>query len=323
MCAAGGCLDARVERRVTRSDHALLASPALHVVFCGTGSGAPDPRRAGPCTAIVAGGRVYLIDVGAGAWETADLARVPIEALRAVFLTKLLAEDFADLGEALRRSWLVGRAWRVSVHGPPGTGRVVAGLAAAHEADTRLRLAHHDPAILQPDAAGADAHEFALPGDGQASLVLAEDGLRVTAFAVGARGDASVAYRVDYRGRSVVVAGHARHHPGLAAFAHGADVLIHEATSHRMIELGIAAMHRLGLERSAHLWREMLRTHATPIEAAEVARQAGAKRLVLSRIMPPLQGTLDERIFLSGVRAVFPDSVLARDGLRIRLDPAD
>jgi ribonuclease Z len=322
-CLAACALDARIERRVTRSDRSLLESPALHVVFCGSGSGAPDPGRAGPCVAIVAAGRFYLIDVGAGAWETADLIGLPVESLRGVFLTKLLADDVADLDETITRSWLVGRAWRLPVYGPTGTRRVVDGVMAAREADTTLRLAHHDAAVLEPDVAGADAREFATPAGADPVVVLDEAGVRVTAFAVGGGGDASVGYRVDYRGRSVVVAGHSRGHPNVVAHARGADLLVHEATSHRMVEIGIEAMHRLRMERSGRLWQEMLRTHATPVEAAEAARRAGVKRLILSRIMPPLTGALDELIFLDGVRAVFPRCTLARDGMRIRLDPVD
>ena len=36
----------------------------LHVALCGTGSPFPDPTRAGPCTAIIAGERLFVVDAG-------------------------------------------------------------------------------------------------------------------------------------------------------------------------------------------------------------------------------------------------------------------
>lgn len=38
----------------------------LHVFVCGAGSPIPDPKRSGPCVAVVAGERLYLVDVGSG-----------------------------------------------------------------------------------------------------------------------------------------------------------------------------------------------------------------------------------------------------------------
>ena len=39
----------------------------LHLALCGTGSPFPDPSRAGPCSAIIAGKRIFLVDAGEGA----------------------------------------------------------------------------------------------------------------------------------------------------------------------------------------------------------------------------------------------------------------
>jgi len=44
----------------------FLSDKNLHVFFCGTGSPMPDLTRAGACLAIIAGGRVVVIDAGPG-----------------------------------------------------------------------------------------------------------------------------------------------------------------------------------------------------------------------------------------------------------------
>ena len=42
----------------------------LHVAVVGSGSPLPDVKRRSPCAAIIAGGKVYVIDAGEGASET-------------------------------------------------------------------------------------------------------------------------------------------------------------------------------------------------------------------------------------------------------------
>ena len=49
------------------SDTIATLPDGLHAGLCGTGSPYPDPTRAGPCTAIVAGRRLFIVDVGRGA----------------------------------------------------------------------------------------------------------------------------------------------------------------------------------------------------------------------------------------------------------------
>ncbi|MEQ9316857.1 MAG: MBL fold metallo-hydrolase, partial [Henriciella sp.] len=54
-----------VEKQVGRNAAADLG-PGLHVITVGTGSPLPDPARVGPMTVIVADGRVFVFDAGAG-----------------------------------------------------------------------------------------------------------------------------------------------------------------------------------------------------------------------------------------------------------------
>lgn len=319
---ATGCVDARLRAQFTKPDRALLASPAMHLVLCGTGGAIADQRRAGACSAIVAGGRVVVVDVGPGAWEGVDAARLPLDAVDAVFLTTFLADNISDLGEVMIRGWIAGRPRPLTVHGPPGTAALVAAFGDVYRSDAVMRASRHDSELLQPRHAGAVAREFTFePPDG-AAVVFDERGLRVTAFSVGTVGGVpSVGYRFDYRGRSIVVAGHANGHPNVAAFAAGADVLVHECANPRMVARGVRAMRKVGGERLARLTHEMLKGHASPATVATIARDARVGRLVVARAYPPPNDPLMRWAFLRDARSIFPATVLGEDGMRFRLDP--
>jgi ribonuclease Z len=60
--------------------------------------------------------------------------------------------------------------------------------------------------------------------------------------------------------------------------------------------------------------------HTTPVEAGEVARDAGVHTLVFTHMVPAPPNWLLERRFLSGVEDVFPGEIVAgRDGMRFTL----
>jgi ribonuclease Z len=319
--AAAGCVEGRLRAEFLRPDTALLSSPAMHLVLCGTGTGIADPHRAGPCTAVIAGGRVFIVDLGPGGSKGADLTGVPLAALHAVLLTTFLNEDLADLGEGMTRSWIAGRSAPLLVYGPPGTRDVVGDVVALHRRDVAMRMAHHDAQVLHAELAGAEAREFAIAPDG-ATVVLDEDGLRITAFSVDVIGGvAVVGYRFDYRGRAIVIGGHAKPSATLAHWSAGADILVHEAAPPAMIARGIETMNELGRTRIANFSHEMLQSHASPIEIAQVARDAGVGQVVFSRLYPPPNSLVERWAFLRGVRAIFPNAILGEDGMRFRLDP--
>lgn len=320
--SVAGCVGHRLEAELTRADAGLLESPGLHLVLCGTGTGLVNAHRAGPCTAIVAAGQLFLVDIGPGAWRTADLIGLPIAHLRGIFLTKLLADDIGDLGEAMTRSWIAGREERLAVYGPSGTRRLVESINATYEVDVSMRLVRHRATNLRPALAGADPSEFALDAPDGSVVVLERDGLRVTAFSVGSIGSAvSVGYRFDYRDRTIVIAGHSHGHPNVIRFAAGADVLVHEATHHGMLDYAAQKMKRLGLSRVEVFTQEMMANNADPIEVAEVAKAADVGMLLLTPLTPPPNDALMRWLFLDGARAVFPRVTLGEDGMRFYFEP--
>jgi len=323
--ALAGCdrmIDRQIERTITANDRSILQSPDLHVVLCGTGSPLPDAERAGACTAVLAGGEFVLVDTGPGSWETVALAGLPTGDLSAVLLTHFHSDHIGDLGEAITQSWIAGRQRPLDVFGPAGTSRVVDGFAQAYAADAQYRNVHHGEQYLPAAGAHAVGHDVALSDAADAdALVFDRNGLRVTMFRV--HHDPvvpAVGYRFDYGGRSVVVSGDTAKNANLAAHAKSADLLIHEALLPEMMERVARVAERNDRQRLAKLARDTMSYHTTPVEAAEIARDAGVATLVFTHEVPGPRNLILRRMFLAGVPEVFSGEViLGEDGMRFTL----
>ena len=323
-----GCdrlLDLQVEPSLTRADASVSNSPDLQVVLCGTGAPLADATRAAACTAVIAGGIFVLVDVGPGSWEQVDLANLPIGELDAILLTHFHSDHIGDLGEAITQSWIAGRTRPLDVYGPAGGARILAGRREAYAFDVEYRVRHHKEDWLPREAAFAVAHEIPLPPEDflAAVTVLEHGGLRVTAFRVDhAPVSPAVGYRFDRRGRSVAVSGDTRKSASLIANARGADLLVHEALQPKLTEHAASVARRLGRERIAKLAGDLPGYHTSPREAAEVAREAGVKHLVLSHLVPGPTGALARRLFLDGAGDAFEGEITpGEDGMRFSLAP--
>ena len=291
----------------------------LHVVLCGTGSPLQDPERASACTAIVAGSEFVLIDVGPGSWRKVDLLQLPLANLSAVLLTHFHSDHIGDLGEAITMSWVAGRTKALEVYGPPGVENVVRGFQAAYQLDAGYRTEHHSAEFMP--ALGAKAKGTAVEAG---KTVFERNGLRIVAFAVShAPVEPAYGYRIEYRGRKVVISGDTAKSAELEKQAAGADLLIHDALSKEMI-VGAANMaESLGQQRRAKMARDIVLYHASPVEAAETAAAAKVGTLVLSHIVPVLRNEGQQRLFLKGTAEAFAGKiVLARDGMRFDFEGA-
>ena len=71
----------RVIARNVQTDLLQELPDGLHVALCGAGSPLPDPKRSGPCTAVVAGERLYVVDAGTGGSRESLNVGVPPKAI--------------------------------------------------------------------------------------------------------------------------------------------------------------------------------------------------------------------------------------------------
>ncbi|HSV02748.1 MAG TPA: MBL fold metallo-hydrolase [Phenylobacterium sp.] len=303
------------------------AIDGLRVILCGTSGPLAVRGRAKACVAVETPQGLYIVDIGPEATENLMLWRLPLDRARALFLTHLHSDHIGEVGEFNLQSWVAGRPAALPLIGPAGVEKVAQGFNLAYAPDHGFRKAHHEHGGFRFDLAAGQlaARPIAMPkpsASGLATAVALRDGpLTVTAIKVAHEPvEPAFAYRFDYKGRSVVISGDTRRWPPLAEAAKGADVLIHEAQNAEMTRQLAKLLAAAGAARMSSLMTDTLSYHTTPVEAAEIARMAGAKRLVLYHLTQSGLPFFTPEAFTRGMDAGAPlDWRLGSDGMTIDL----
>ncbi|KRW91030.1 ribonuclease Z [Alicyclobacillus tengchongensis] len=103
-------------------------------------------------------------------------------------------------------------------------------------------------------------------------------------------------------GRIVAILGDTRPCDEAVTLAQSADIIVHEAT-YTAADADLAARHQ----------------HSTAAEAAEIARTAGARKLVLTHVSSRYDSRGEEQL-LADARRIFPNTVLAHDHLSVPVE---
>ena len=294
----------------------------LHLAVCGAGSPMPDAARSGPCLAVIAGSRLFVVDAGSNGARNLMRMGMPMGRVEAVFLTHFHSDHFDGLGEMAMLRWTAAAHQQpLPIHGPPGVEQLVAGLNQAYQLDAGYRTAHHGPEVAPPSGAGGRAVTFPVPQPGASEQVWSDGGITIAAFSVdhGPVGP-SVGYRFDYAGRSLVISGDTRKSTEVARVSRGVDLLAHEALSPRLVGIMNRSAAAAGLTSLAAITHDIVDYHATPVEAAETAAEADVGHLLLYHLVPPLPIPGLASAFLEGVRDAYSGPVtLSRDGTFVSL----
>ena len=178
--------------------------------------------------------------------------------------------------------------------------------------DTAYRIAHHHE-NWPVDAMKAKVKEC------RAGVILDEGGLKITMFDVDhAPIVPAVGYRIDYRGKSIVVSGDTKPTPKMTEMAKDCDVLVHEAMNLKLLTPVRNAM-RTGNPRQGQMLEDLMNYHSGTLEVAAIARDAKVKKLVLTHLVPsiaPNEGA--ERAFVQGMSEIYAGPiVMGRDGMKI------
>ncbi len=285
----------------------------LDVLFIGTAGSAPSARRGLPATIVRRGGDRLLFDCGEGT-QRQLLRSIGLIELEDVFITHFHADHWLGLPGMLKTFSLRGRERPLTVHGPPGLKALFRSLDSVIGRSTYpLELVELEPgqelqregyliapfavehrvraygyAIVEQERPGRfdDAKARALgvefgPNFGKLQRGEAVDGVEPSQVVGPAR-----------PGRKVVLSGDTAPCDLTVAVAHGADLLVHEATF---------------LEEDTDRARET--KHSTALAAARLAAEAEVKMLALTHVSPRYSGgqLRDE------ARSAFENAIVPRD----------
>jgi ribonuclease Z len=297
----------------------------LNVLFLGTSAARPTVERNVTAQVCVREGESLLFDCGEGTQR--QMMRYGVSfALKDVFFTHFHADHWLGIVGLVRTFGLQGRTEPMTLHGPRGASRVLqaalglgvektpfpieivevepgtslargdyrldvfaadhGALALGYALVEKDRLGVFDPAA----ARAAGVPEGPLWGKLQrAQSVTLEDGRVVSPEGI---------VGPPRPGRKVVLSGDSRPCAATTAAAQGADLLVHEAT--------------FGEEEKE---RAKETGHSTAREAAEVARAAGVRKLALTHLSA--RYSRDAADLLAEAKSVFPETVIAKDGMEL------
>ena len=302
---------------IVAADPVAELSDGLHVAIVGSGSPLPDEKRGNPCVAVIAGGRVYVVDTGEASSETINRMGIDAGRIECVLLSHFHSDHIGGLGSVNLQRWVAdGTDTPLRVLGPPGVDRVVGGFNEAYELDRGYRTAHHGEEFVKPEIGAMIAEPFPVPAEGESDVVLEDRGLTVKAFEV----DHSpvgpvVGFRFEYQGRSAVISADTVYSENLVTASKDTDLLVHDALSEELLLMVADASKEAGLEVRGKILAEVTDYHATAPQAADAAERAGAKALAITHIVPPLPLKGLEDVFLADAPDRFRGPLwLASDG---------
>jgi ribonuclease Z len=303
----------------------------LSITFLGTSASIPTIDRNVAGLAVQREGETILFDCGEGSQR--QMMRYGVGfSFREIFFTHYHADHMLGVTGLLRTLGLQDRSAPVLLYGPKGAQRVLgAAITLGIERNKfpveilevkpgdRLARDEYDIVVFETDHR-ADTVGFALVEhtrlgrfnpDRARELGIPEGPLwgelhrgKPITLPDGRTIGPSDLVGAPRRGRVLVYTGDTRPHLGVIEAARGADLLVHEATfggdeQDRARETG----------------------HSTAAEAARVAAEAGARRLALTHISS--RYNRDAAELLAEAKAVFPETIIARDGMTLDVPYSD
>jgi ribonuclease Z len=293
----------------------------LHLALCGAGGPMPAPNASGPCVLVIAGERMFVVDAGTDGVRNIARMGYPINQLEAVFLTHFHSDHIDGLGEMATLRWASGaNASPLRVYGPEGVDNVVDGFNLSYSQDALYRHAHHGDVVAPMSGAGLMAQGFSKPAQGELTVLLADEHLTIEALAVNhAPIDPAVAYRFSYKGRTLLISGDTVKSANIEKFAKNIDLLVHEALAPNLVTMMNEVAHKTGNTVMEHITHDILNYHASPVEAAETARDANVGHLVYYHIVPPLVIPGQKALYLNGADKIFKNYTIGEDGVAFSL----
>jgi ribonuclease Z len=262
------------------------------VILTGTGVPHPRPARAGSGTLVRHGDVALQFDAGRSTVMRLMEAGTPPHALTAVLLTHVHSDHVVGLPDLAITRWIQQQLL------PTGPLVVVAAEGVATRFVRRMLEPYDDDLALRAEHTGAGPIEvIVLPFDARSTphvVWTSEDGL-VIVRAVAVHHEPvpeAVAYRIETPDATVVISGDTRVCSEVEHLSEGADLLVHEACRTSAMASVIAGT----------VFEKIFSYHADTLELGSMAERARVPHVVLTHLIPPVEGSDDADGFRQDLR---------------------
>ncbi len=289
----------------------------MEILFLGTGASVPSRDRSTSCIALRNGSDIVLMDCGEGSQRQIMVSPFSFMKIRAILITHLHGDHILGLPGLLQTMSLLGRKEPLSIYGPEGFSKALDAMMSATDGETSYAVEVKDVApgeefMVRSMKVFAFATEHGVPSvgfsvagpdlpgklDRQKALSLGiKDGPDMARLKRGEQvGDVRPEQVVGpvQKGVRVVYTGDTMKSPYVQETAQGADVLIHESTY---------------MDGESDLAKDHF--HSTSRQAAEVARDAGVRYLMLTHVSARYDDYRDK--VLAEAKEVFDSAYIVDD----------
>lgn len=325
-----------------------LRDTRTKLILLGTAAGPfPEPGRQGCASLLVVGDRSYLVDAGYGTVRKFVQSGVPLQSLRAAFVTHLHSDHVADLFNLFLLGWGTGGHGLfspVSVFGPgnphglpaptpgvtpaplaspanptPGVTELLADAVDGWAYDLNIRTRYNsrrglasliDPHDVLPPASVGAAPDGDVAPDMEPFVVFEDDRVRVSATLVmHPPVFPSFGYRFETDDGVFAFSGDTAPSPNVVRLAADADLLVHET-------LHIPYYASVGYPQA--LLDFFASSHTAPDDVGRVASDAGVRQVALAHIGPGDPREVRDETWRRAVASTFRGGVVVgHDLLRL------
>ena len=234
----------------------------------GTGTPMPDPNRAGPTALVKAGDTQILLDAGRGVVMRLAAAGTIPPMLNAVLITHFHSDHISALNDVITTSWAMSQGNALlNIYGPVGIAELVDHTLAMLGPDIGYRIAHHSELTEGPKINVTELE----PGDSFS----VNDVSITTAATEHPPVHPTIGYRLEHEGVSAALVGDTNPCAGVDKLAADADAYLQSVIRKDLVPL-----------IPVEMLQDILDYHSGVVEAAQTASRVGAKRLLLTHMVP-------------------------------------
>ena len=297
----------------------------MEIIFLGTSSAVPTLERNHPSIALRAFAEVMLFDCGEGTQRQLIEAKISPMKITKIFISHFHGDHILGLGGLIQSLGFRGREKDLDIYGPKGLHKIINAISSFGYFQKNYNLNIHeiqDGTIIETEDYVVECAkvEHNIPSyafsirEKKKPLFLREKAEELGIPPGPLYGKLHNGEEVEFEGRiikpeqvlgeakkgnKISYSGDTRPCEAMIRLARDSDILIHESTY-----------------EAEDYQRAVDNAHSTSVEAAEIAKEAEVKELVLTHIST--RYTSDENI-KSEAQKVFKNTKVARDYMKIDL----